>query len=359
MLAKTLRSINRKVIPGHLFYGPEWLVLGVNNICNLHCKMCDVGVNYNESNFFQNLMGSKPVNMPVELIRTIIDQAAKYFPNTKLGYAFTEPLIYPHLGESLWYAEQNHLFTSITTNALNLKRYGDMLLESRLNELYISLDGPQDIHNEIRGHKSSFQKAVQGMDALFGKEHCPQISIYCCITEWNIGHLVEFVEYFKDFPLQRMGFMHTNYTPQAVADAHNRLYQSKYPARASNMEEINLDNMDLDVLWSEIQAIQGMDLPFPVVFSPEVKDRTALELFYYSPEILVGKGCNDVNANIMIKSNGDVIPAHGRCYNLTIGNLYENDLKTIWNSEVISQFRKDLKKAGGLMPACARCCSAF
>lgn len=46
-------------------------------------------------------MGSKPLHMPIDLYKEIADQAAIYFPHVKLGYAFTEPLIYTHLEESL------------------------------------------------------------------------------------------------------------------------------------------------------------------------------------------------------------------------------------------------------------------
>jgi len=61
----------------------------------------------------------------------------------------------------------------------------------------------------------------------------------------------------------------------------------------------------------------------------------------------------------MIKSDGSVIPAHGRCYNLTIGNIYNDDLNKIWNGEIIKKFRLNLNKNGGLLPACSRCCSSF
>lgn len=359
MLVQKLKSANARFFPQHLFYNPDWLVLGVNNICNLHCKMCDVGVDYNQSNFFQNLMGARPINMPLELLQQVFDQAARYFPNVKIGYAFTEPLIYPHLIESLWYADERQLYTAITTNALNLKRHADGLLSTQLDDIFISLDGPQDIHNHIRGHKSSFQRAVQGMEVLFEHEKAPGISIFCVITEWNIGHLVEFVDYFKDFPIKQLGFMHTNFTDASIAAIHNQQVGEHYPATASNMEEINIANMDMDVLWEEMQVIKSREYAFPVTFSPEVNSREHLDVFYHHPEILMGKRCNDAFANIMVKSNGDVIPAHGRCYNLTIGNLYENNLKTIWNDKVISRFRQSLNKAGGLLPACSRCCSAF
>ena len=184
-----LHKINSRFYPQRIFFPPEWLVLGVNNICNLHCKMCDVGTQYQNSTFYQNLMGSHPINMPLELIKRVVDQASSHFPRVKIGYAFTEPLIYPHLIESLGYADQRNLYTSITTNALNLKHKALDLIDAGLDEIFISLDGPPEIHNKIRGHKSSFQRAMEGMELFFSKEKHPEVSVFCVITQWNIGHL--------------------------------------------------------------------------------------------------------------------------------------------------------------------------
>ena len=95
MITRALKKVNKKLSPGKLYFGPEWIILGVNNVCNLHCKMCDVGTANLETNFAQNLVGSQPLNMPIELFKKIADQTAQYYPNAKLGYAFTEPLVYP------------------------------------------------------------------------------------------------------------------------------------------------------------------------------------------------------------------------------------------------------------------------
>jgi Fe-coproporphyrin III synthase len=113
------------------------------------------------------------------------------------------------------------------------------------------------------------------------------------------------------------------------------------------------------LLWKEISQIKQQRYPFEVTFSPDINSAERLDLFYHHPEILFGKRCNDAYSNIMIKSNGDIIPAHGRCYQRVLGNLHEQPLHKIWNSAVAAQFRSDLNSAGGLLPACARCCSAF
>ncbi len=346
-------------MPGKIFYAPDWIVLCVNNTCNLHCKMCDVGVGYTESNFYQNLMGTDPLHMPLDLFKKIVDQNVALFPNAKLGLGYTEPLVYKYLYEGLKYAAEKKVFTSVTTNALNLRKMADKLIDAELKELYVSLDGPADVHNEIRGYKLSFEKAVEGIDYLLTQKKAPKISVYCVITQWNYTRLKEFLDYFKNSGLHEVGFMHTNYTPDSVAINHNALYGQLYPATASNMQDIDIDAYDLPAILSEIKSIKQQAYPFKVSFSPNINELQQLELFYKHPEKFYGKRCHDIFRTIMIKSNGDVIPAHGRCYNLTIGNIYQNSLKQIWNSAIVSKFRKDVVSAGGFLPACSRCCSAF
>ena len=219
--------------------------------------------------------------MPKELIFKIIDQTALHYPNAKISYAFTEPLVYPHLGESLEYAESKGLFTSMTTNALNLKRKSADLLKGRLNEIYVSLDGPQDIHNEIRGHEKSFQKAIEGIQTLKENEDSPNIRIICAITEWNVGRLTELIESLAPYAIDEIGFMHTQFISQNSAAIHNKSrWGEHYPCYDSNIDEIDFTKMDLEELNREIKAIKEADYPFDVYFSPEINDLATLQEYY-------------------------------------------------------------------------------
>lgn len=358
-IIRGLKQANIRFYPKKLFFPPEWIVLGVNNTCNLRCKMCDVGVGFTKSNFYRNLAGTMPRDMPMELLASIISQAAKFFPGIKLGYAFTEPLLYPHLIPSLHLAENKGLFTAVTTNALTLKEVSGDLARAGLNDIFISLDGPEKVHNMIRGHKKAFQRAMEGIEALLSEQGRPGISVFCVITEWNIGHLEEFVDLFREIPLKQLSFMHTNFTTRDLVEEHNRAYGRQYPATVSCVEKIDLSRMHLDILMDEIRTIDSTSPPFPVTFSPEIRSIDQLKIFYRKPEKMIGKTCYDAFRNIMIKTDGSVIPAHGRCYNITVGHLNRQSLREIWNSRALGQFRKDLIRAGGLFPACARCCSAF
>ena len=321
--------------------------------------MCDVGVSYADSNFYTNLMGTEPVNMPIDLLKNIIDQTAQFFPKTKLGFAYTEPLIYPHLMEGLVYAKRKNLFTNLTTNALNLKIKAKELTKNGLNEIGISLDGPPEIHNEIRQNKRSFERAMEGIEVLLTENSRPEISIYCVITEWNVGHLERMLGIFKDIPLKHFGFMHSNFTTEPMVAAHRAMLGEEYPATQSNISDTHIEDLDLELLWEEIQNIKAQKYNFPVSFSPEISNFPDVQTFYQNPAKPMGKLCLDSFRLMMIKSDGSVIPNHGRCYNLEVGNVYKDTLPEIWNSPIFGNFRKDLTQAGGLFPACNRCCSAF
>ena len=358
-ITRYLRSANIHYAPGRFRYSPQWIVLGVNNVCNLHCKMCDVGTGNTETNFAQNLTGTHPLHMPVELFKRIADQVSEHYPTAKLGYAFTEPLVYKHLYESLAYANKKGLFTSITTNALNLKRKADELLEGGLNELFISLDGLEETHNEIRGNKRSFEKALEGIAYLKDKPGAPDISIFCVITEWNTGELKAFTDFFRDKGVKHVGFMHANFVTPELAARHNEQYGHIYQATPSNVDEVDFSQYDLAGLLEEIRSIKSDNYPFKISFTPEIDTLESLNTYYHKPEQKMGKLCEDLFANLMIKSDGSVIPAHGRCYNVSMGNIYEQNIREIWTGEGFNDIRRAAMKSGGLFPACSRCCSAF
>lgn len=359
LLGAGLRRANERLLPDRFLHAPEWLVLGVNNVCNLHCRMCDIGLGETGTVFARNLLGSKPRDMPIELVGRIVEETVRHAPAARLGFAFTEPLIYPHLVEAVALAADRGLGTAVTSNGLTLRDCAQELAAAGLDDLFLSLDGPPPIHDEIRGRRGAFDRAMAGVELLIAAEARPRVSVFCVITPWNQDQLVAFLELLSRIPLERVGFMHPNFTTDEVARTHNERYGNRYPATVSNLGPLDPAAVDLERLADEIDAIRGRSWPFTIGFSPELRTPAELERFYRRPAELIGSRCSDAFRTLMIKSDGSVIPAHGRCYNLTVGNLYRQSLPQIWNSPELARFRRTLNRAGGLLPACARCCSAF
>jgi MoaA/NifB/PqqE/SkfB family radical SAM enzyme len=280
-ITKTIKKINKSLLPGRLLFDPKYIVLGVNNICNLHCKMCDIGTKNTETSFAQNLIGTKPLNMPIELIKIIFDQLAEFFPKTKIGYAFTEPLIYPHLKESLQYALEKGLKTTLTTNGYVLKEKAQDIVEGGVKELFISLDGLEKTHNFTRGNDKSFQRAIAGIEEISRHENAPLISVFFVITEWNYSEMVKFADYFSSLPIIHIGFLHQNFVTKEQADNHNFKYGSYCKATYSNVECVDFSKIDLNKLKNEIERVKSKKYPFSIGFSPEMESVEQLEKFYF------------------------------------------------------------------------------
>ncbi len=352
-----LRRLNERLLPGHMVLGPRHVILGVNNYCNLHCRMCDVGTGHDGTNFGANLVGAKTANMPMALLRRIVDQVAASWPRTQLAFVYTEPLAWPPLGEALAYARARKLLTSVTTNGLLLPRRAKEV--SAANVLAVSLDGPEAVHDGIRRHKGSFTRAVQGIEAVAAMPSPPEISVYCTITQWNSGSLREFLAQMRHLPLKRIGLIHNNFVTAEQAEQHNLLHGAVLPATPSNVFEADPAAIDLDVLSQELTEIAASRYPFPVKIQPGITTRAALETYYRYPQVKIGRYCHDAFRSLMIDADGEVIPVHGRCFRFPIANIRDQPLEQLWNHPAISGLRQTLAQAGGLLPACSRCCGGF
>lgn len=355
-----LRSLNERLLPGRLLFGPTDIVLGVNNFCNLRCVMCDVGTGNSETNFGGNLVGAKTRSMPLDLFRHIADEIATFCPSAHLGFAFTEPLAWQPIGEALSLARERGLRSSVTTNGLLLMRHLDDLAHGQCSDLAVSLDGPGPVHDSIRRHPGCYARAVAGIEALAAKPGAPDISVYCTISELNVGSLRPFLQEMSRLPLKRVGILHNNFVSADQAEGHNILYgDGPLRATASNVFLSDPSKIDLDLLSVELGEIERTAYPFPVFVQPHLTSPQALEAYYLRPQTPVGRACGDASRILMIDADGEAIPVHGRCFRFPIGNIREQSLASLWNDERLANLRRELRRAGGLLPACSRCCSGF
>jgi MoaA/NifB/PqqE/SkfB family radical SAM enzyme len=284
---------------------------------------------------------------------------AAFCPSAHLAFAFTEPLAWAPLGEALAYAKTLGLQASITTNGLLLPRRAGELADGRCRNLSVSLDGPQDVHDRIRRKEGSFARAVAGIEAVDVTKGAPDIAVFCTITEWNVGSLREFLRDMRSLPLKRVGLIHNNFVSVAQAEYHNAVYDGFLHATPSNVFETAPAEINLELLSEELQEISRTEYPFPVSIQPNRTALDDLKTYYRNPEVFIGRRCQDASRILMIDPDGEAIPVHGRCFRFPISNIQTHSLKEIWHHERLVELRRTLKSAGGLLPACSRCCSGF
>ena len=367
--------IHRVLGPDHLKpdgacrLAPAWLILVVNNNCNLRCKMCDVGLGETSSVFYTHLVGDDPRNMSHALLARILSQAKAFSPHPKIGLAFTEPLIHRDILDFCRTIVQEGFFCSITTNGFMLPRLARDLVEIGVDEITVSADGPQDVHNRIRGRSNSFQKLYAGVEALnhwrntLGRRR-PIVRFSYTITDENYTDLSAFVEEIAPLQPRDIVVSHLNFISEEMATVHNAGAGAELPVCRSNLGTMDLETIDLNAMGEALRALKALmhsrpDLP-PIQIVPDLNTLEELQTYYLDPLTFIGgRRCTDPWQMMMIRTDGSVIPAHGRCYDYPIDNVHEAPLYTLWNHERFRTFRKLLQAEGGTLQACARCCGVI
>jgi hypothetical protein len=141
---------------------PITIYWNVNSVCNLHCKMCDVGTFNEDSNFYKNLRIDRKLHeITLEKFRDVVDEVAEYRPTMAING--TEPIMYKPLGAVTEYARSKGLVVAVTTGGYNLPERAEELAAAGLTRPPDAHRWAPDLHNYIRGRKDAFQRATDGI----------------------------------------------------------------------------------------------------------------------------------------------------------------------------------------------------
>jgi radical SAM protein with 4Fe4S-binding SPASM domain len=92
-----------------------------------------------------------------------------------------------------------------------------------------------------------------------------------------------------------------------------------------------------------------------VIIMPPLVDPKDLERYYADHSCTFGfDRCVSIFSAVEINSNGDMSPCRDY-HDYVVGNVKENTITDLWNSEPYRKFRKSIAEKG-LMPVCTRCC---
>lgn len=343
--------------PGGYAAYPLTIYLSINSVCNLKCKMCDVGTQNQDANFYKNLrLDGNRDQLSFDEFKNLIDQVKHFKP--MIGITSTEPLLYRDLVRCIEYCNQNGMKMLITTGGFLLPKFAQDFVRTGLKRLFVSIDGPPEIHNQIRGVKDSFERSTDGIRLVsqFKKEagkYAPKIFINYTISNHNYFCIEPFMESVSDLDIERINFTMMNFVTQEVANHHNSLYGANYQATANCLGGgTDPGAVDIDLLWKQLTAVKEK-YGKKIAILPDV-NRKELEVYFKEPaKALNGNRCMVSYFIAQIIANGDVIP-YTRCYNVSLGNIRRQSFDEIWNGTKMRQFRKDLRKHGHL-PACVRC----
>ncbi|MDA3793365.1 MAG: radical SAM protein [Elusimicrobia bacterium] len=333
---------------------PEALTLFLTHNCNLRCKMCgqwgDAGVTKNKS--------IKESTMDFEKVKKIIDNVANFKPNITLFGG--EPLLHKNIIDIVSYIKIKKMHCLMITNAYLLEEYADDLIETGIDEINISIDGPRNVHDSIRGIEGLFDKISAGIKKItYGRDGPkPLINLQTTITKFNYDKLPDMLEVAKDLGADSITFHNLIYLTHKDIKKTKKEYPFLKPEDWEGfVMEPEIDPGKLIDSLSEINAMKKkydfMINVYPNFNKEEIrKYYTEKEWF---PESYKGK-CQSPWICSYIFPDGSLHPCLNFGYSL--GNVIEEDFKEVWNGKKARKFRELLKKEGRFS-VCRRCTEIF
>jgi Fe-coproporphyrin III synthase len=309
------------------------LILNVHSRCNCHCVMCDIWKRESSDQFR---------TQDLERHRTSLKKLGVRQAVLTGG----EPLLHNDLAAFCnFFREQNIHLTLLTTGLLLHKRAEEVA--ALFDEVIVSLDGPQNIHDAIRRVSGAFNLIHNGIAAV--RHHRPAIPITCRTTvqKANHRHLCETVDAARALGLDSISFLAADLT----SEAFNR--PLVWPGERQN--EISLNHEETRALEEEIEKLileYEASINHRYIAESAAKLRKIPRRFHehlgqLSPQAPI---CNAPWVSAVVEVDGSVRPCF---FHRTIGSLTSSTLEEVINGDAAQRFRQSLDVETN--PTCQRC----
>jgi MoaA/NifB/PqqE/SkfB family radical SAM enzyme len=202
---------------------PIGLSFELGHSCTCNCRHCDHGGKIPDE---KRLRTEDYIRLKKELKPTLLQLSGG------------EPLMHPELVKIARAMKENSVlpYLIVVTNGslLNEDIYLD-LVDAGINQLSISLDFPDDRHDDFRRHKGLFQHLSDIVPKLSANGY-DNICMNTAITRWNLPHIIECYEKASEWGAD------ISFSPYTV----ERIGEPEFDIKAAE---------DLELLDSQIQKL--------------------------------------------------------------------------------------------------------
>ncbi|MCK5674525.1 MAG: radical SAM protein [Spirochaetales bacterium] len=362
-VAKTfVNSLKTDMIDRKLYRGfskkLSLIYFRITPLCNLKCVMCgqrgDKGVLKGEyaKEEAKNIV-------PLETYKKLVDEIA---PDRPIFYMWGgEPFLYPYFMDLSEYIVNKKCLLSVNTNGTFLKKEAERIVRDKWHALFVSLDGFEDVNDEIRG-KGSYKRVIDGFKEInrqkkLQKSTLPHMGIVTTVSNLNYMHLDKLVEAVKDFDLSWHFINLGTYSNNDIVKEHTQFMKDNLDTNTYCLEAYNTgynEGIDGNEFSKILKKIHSLKPGYPIITVPTIKPEKIGE-YYSNLDVIVRDKCTVPWSQCNIDYNGDVhfcadYPEY------ILGNIKDDKLFNILNNERSVKFRNTLKNTEhGLFPGCVRC----
>ena len=330
---KAMENIQSLGLPNLVQYLGGWspfpagVIFALTIGCNMMCVMC--------SQVETRQQGSTPELTLDELEGVVDDLVASFRFKPFIHLTGGEPLLRRDLLPLLAYIKEHGFNCSLTTNGLLLERYAGELARLGLDRIHVSIDGPPQIHDRMRGVPGAYDRAIAGIQALATARQArqtsrPAITINTVITSENLFRLEEMIPIAQAAGADSLSYQHLIFSD----------------CRAQGQAVPNVQQLLETIPRLGRQArVTGL----PITFYPRMGER-ALRLYCQGSEDELNRKCVFPWYVVRVDMLGTITPCRG----FIVDNIKSGSFRQVWNSQRFRNYRNRLARLG-VFPDCGRC----
>ena len=271
-----------------------------------------------------------------------------------------EPFLFPGIIALLETLNLKGIYVSIDTNGTMLGDFAEDIVRIGGIHLTISVDGPEPIHDMIRGVPGTFQRVRSGVELLQKLEQKSgqkiSKSVNFTILPQSVPGLAAMPEVTRSLSIGTMAIVPYYYFPDAVGKEYAYQLTENFGCRAFSWRGFHHEGSGIDINEFRQQYRQYLEnlgrfeiYDFPYMVLSEAEYHTWFE----DPTAPVGSPhCMNVEKLIDIQPNGDA----NFCVDFpdySFGNVRDSTIAELWNSERAVRFRQFRRTIP--LAVCSRC----
>ena len=337
---------------------PQFVSFTVTNACNLRCHMCG---QWSEEGYIRNKVQSAAPRLGIEDWMRLTDEIANY-PIRFVLIRGGEPFLFPGIVELIKHIHRKGLFISLDTNGTLLDQYAKDIAGLGNMHMTFSVDGPEEVHDLVRGVKGSFQKTKANIALLDELEkNCEnKISKSVCFTisQYNYRSLGKMPDVVRDLGLRSINIVPYYYCSQEVGKIYEQELRDYFDTPAYSWKGFHHDEsgIDFEIFKNEYQKyLDGLGEIENYPYMPMTEKD--YETWFKNAWTQVGpQACHNVERLIDIQPDGHA----NFCVDfpdVSIGNVRESSIGEIWRGPKAQTFRAYRREKP--LAICRRCGAKF
>lgn len=298
-------------------------ILMPHSACNCRCVMCDIW------------KGNHRLQQLTEADISGLLQTFKKLGTRQVVMSGGEALLNPHFFRFCELLKQLKIKISLLSAGLVIKKHAAELVKWT-DDIIVSLDGDEALHDQIRNIPGAFRKLKEGIDAIRCIDPDFRVTARSVIHRLNFRRWADIVQAAHALGLNRISFL--------PADVSSHAFNREMLWNDSRQHELLIPEEDLDALQ---QVMDELIMRFLSLFKSGFIAESPLKLqkiyhyyaAYYDHCEFPDKRCNAPWVSTVIEADGTVRPCF---FHEAHGNINGNALHDIINSDDAVAFRKNL-----------------